>query len=183
MRKLFVVAVALMLATIASRGQAAVNYQLEIDKYRDLSATPPCQSVTVFTDGDALTEVFEFSGATRRSGGMGVVRELLVIAAQSTTVGFDLVLSSRTFTGSPLNEAFTPVKGEMNNSLETTITVTASDWVSLGGVSYARITGIDYVYDLPDGQDDLHAQAVMNVGDESVTANNLVFKLKVAWLD
>jgi len=181
MKKLFGLLAVVLL--VASGARAAVQMQLVIDKHVDISATPLVASVTVYAASDALGNRMTWAGVTRRAGGVAVVREMLVVSTQSTTVGFTLMLMSRTFTASLTNEAFAPVAGEVRESFVGKIVVAGTDWTALGtGTSFVRKTDVDLVVNLPAGQDDLHGQLMMGFWENSFAADNFVVTLKIGWL-
>jgi len=182
MRKFLILLPALLFA--ASIGGAAVDYPVTIDKAVELSSTPVTTSTTVYSVDDALGTADVFAGATRRAGGQGMIRHLRVLAAQSTTIGFDVMLFSRTFAGTALNEPWLPATGDVNNSFLGKISISGTAWTALGAnAAYAEFRDIDLPYDLPAGVDDLSYQLVIRGGDDSVAADNIVLKLDAVWLD
>lgn len=171
------------LLVLGTSARAAVSYPIEIDSSVQLSATPVTLSVTVFSVDDALSETFTLAGATRRSGGKGMIRHLHVLAAKSTTIGFDVMIFSRTFAGTALNEAWAPATGDVNNSFIGKISITSTAWTQLGsGAASAEFLDVDMPYNLPAGQDDLQCQLVIRGGDDSLTANQLVIKADAVWV-
>ena len=181
MRKFLLLLPAMMLA--ASSGGAAVSYDVKIDSEVQLSATPVVLSVTVYSVGDALSDAFTLEGATRRSGGKGMLRHLRVLAAKSTTIGFDLFVWSRTFTATAKNEAFAPATGDVMTSLLGKVSISSTAWTAMGSTAaYAEFLNVDLPFQLPAGRDDLECQLVLRGGDDSLTANQIVIKADILWL-
>lgn len=170
------------LLVLGTSARAAVSYPIEIDSAVQLSASPTVASSSVYSVADALGDKFTLAGATRRAGGKGMLRHMRAFATVSTTVGFDVMVFSRSFSGTAKNEPWVPLAGDVNNSFVGVVSIAAADWTALGsGAAYAENTDIDLPYNLPAGESALYGQMVIRKGDDSFAADSLVLKFDAVW--
>ncbi len=181
MRSLSLVAV--LLLAVASVAKASVTFPLEVIERVELSVSPTGAHATVFSVGDAITQTFTLTGAAQRPGGVGIIQHLRCTLSVSGTVGFDVMVFSRSFAGTALNAAWAPTAGDLANSYVGKISIVGSDWVAQGSSAQSAVNeDVDLRFDLPKGSRNLYCQAVLRLGDKAITTDALKFKFDIAWL-
>ncbi|KKN58440.1 hypothetical protein LCGC14_0552530 [marine sediment metagenome] len=181
MKKLFLMLPVLFLAASVARG--AVSFPITVIERVVLTVTPVGADATVFSVADALTQTVTLTGAARRAGESIIIEHMLATATIGGTIGFDIMLFTRSFAGTALNAAWSPVAGDVNNSYAGKITVEGSDWVALGSASQAaHLISEDLRINMPPDSKNLYFQVVLRKGDASLTTNALVFRFDIAWI-
>lgn len=146
----------------------------------DVVSITPTLDTSAYTAGDVLFATTSFTGAVRMNDGRSLLQSLVVIDKDDQKPAFDLHFFSSNVTSGAFNGAPSISDSDAGNYLGS-VSIAASDYKDLGGVSVATIKNIGLLLEAASGATNVYAFAVVST-TPTHTASGLVFRLGYLFL-
>ncbi len=150
----------------------------KVGGFTTVIAQTPTITAGAYHAKDAVGGLLTFANAGKGDAGTGIIQGVTIIDKSVQAAQLILVLFDQTFTATADNAAFAPSDADLANCIGT-VTIAASDYVTLSDNCVATKSNIGLPFKLPNGGTSLFGQLMCSGTPTYASTSDLTIKLRL----